>query len=280
MAYQAIGSSSQLTIKSIGGTNPAEHNFPAYLETSEIGYIIDSKELPYAPLSFVNSKIHLRTRQKLSLKFNVFSATAAESSQNYGYLDDIISWIKPRYQYTQGQYIPAAANNTGLISISFAGLPKTDKSSTAYGEDLKLHITNFAYSINKDMGYHSSSLSPLTPVAYNLQIDGEILLEFNKTARVSGDPATQAVVNPLGSRKDINNFLVLFDFLTSYAGIKYESLTDSKKQQTAILLTENLVSAYNTQKESGDFFEEGGAYSSIFSPLQNKLLKALIIGER
>jgi hypothetical protein len=235
MAYQLIGSSNQLTIKSIGGTPTAEHKFPAYLETSEIGYIIDSKELPYAPLSFVNSKIHLRTRQRLSLKFNVFSATAAESSRNYGYLDDIIGWIKPRYQYTQGQYIPAAVNNTGLISISFAGLPKTDKTSTAYGEDLKLHITNFAYSINKDMGYHSSSLSPLTPVAYNLQIDGEILLEFNKTANVTNENKPNDKVNVFGNNNGKAEQIIAY--YKNATGFEFDSLSSSGMSQAIDIIT-------------------------------------------
>lgn len=243
MGFQAIGAHNQLTIYNTSDASK-KHSFPAYLETSDIRYVIDSKELPYAPLSFVNSKVHLRTRQTISLKFNVYSTSSAESVSNYQHLDDIIYWIKPIYKRNEWQYIPDPKNNTGLVSISFPGLQKTHKEAK-YGDTLTLHLTNFAYSVNKDMGYHSGSIGALVPVAYSLQMDGDILLQFDKTARVTNDAAKPQNVNVFNAETRDTFFKAFQHLAPAHVDEEsdFQALSDTKKQAVGSIIND-LIKQY------------------------------------
>jgi hypothetical protein len=174
----------------------ASSSFKAYLEDHSVQYQIIEQQLQYAPLSFVNDKVHMRTTQTVSLKFNVFSENLEEAQGNYNKLHKLVEWVKPTYTYRQGQYIANVQNNTGIIGVKFAGLPKIHSTT----DELKLHLTTFAFSVNKEMGYIESNYTGsdgnvisggLIPIAYTLDIGGRILLEFKETARIRGGPETE-----------------------------------------------------------------------------------------
>jgi hypothetical protein len=174
----------------IDGTDSTRYRFKAYLDESEVSYQIMEQNLAYTPLSFVNDKVHTRTTQKVKLKFNVFSEDFNEAQENYNQLHKLIESIKPKFSFVREQYLPDIKNNKGLISVKFKGLPKV---SSEYGDDLVIHLSQFSYDINKELGYIERPMSGsgyiggdnrLIPIAYVLNISGQILLPFKETIRL------------------------------------------------------------------------------------------------
>lgn len=184
----------RLTITDTVSNNSIQ--FKAYLEDSDITYEVQEQNLSFAPLSFTSNKIHSRTLQTVKLSFNVFSEYREEAIENYDNLHTILNALKPSYTEIAGQYLPSQNNTFGLISLNFKGLPRI-KSGT---DDLKIHLTQFSYTINKDMGYievpydlsgndrynklYSEGNMRLVPIAYKLSITGRLQLSFAETARI------------------------------------------------------------------------------------------------
>lgn len=172
-------------------------SFKAYLEDSDISYETKDQQLPFVPLSFTNDSMALRVSEKAKFTFNVFSETRSECIQNYRNLNLLLQSIKPSYSYVFDQVAPYISNVTGFFNLNFKGMPD--------GRDnINLHLTSFSYAINKDLGYvhvplseidgkegsfYDSAGMKLIPVGYKISIEGKILLEFNKTANVYGNPS-------------------------------------------------------------------------------------------
>lgn len=222
-----------------GSTEPTS-SFKAYLEEHQVSYQIVDQQLQYAPLSFINDKVHMRTNQSISMRFNVFSEDLDEAQRNYSLLHKLVQHIKPVYTYERGQYIADVRNNTGIIAVRFAGLPKIHSTT----DDLKIHLTSFAFSVNKEMGYIQTDYSgsnnesvsdKLVPIAYTLDIAGRILLEFNETARVSGGPRAEAAA--ASKRAEIPAEIIR---LYEQTGRSVNDLTDGGRAQL-LRLGQNLL---------------------------------------
>lgn len=212
-------------------------SFKAYLEDHSVQYQIVEQQLQYAPLSFVNDKVHMRTNQTISMRFNVFSEDLAEAQSNYDKLHKLVEWIKPTYGYRMGQYIANVENNTGIIGVKFAGLPKVHSSN----DELKLHLTSFTFSVNKEMGYIETEYvdsrvenviqDGLVPIAYTLEIGGRILLEFKETARITGGPKQE--------KKKAEKYIVFSNsekYNLYYLGLEEGVLEDIKNNATRTAL--------------------------------------------
>ena len=213
-----------------------QFHFPAYLENSALETSIIEQQMPFAPLSFTNDSIHLRNMYKVNFVFNVFAEDRSQTFKNYDNLLDLMEIIKPKYLVYNSQFIPSQANLTGLISISFKGLPRISKFS-GVGNDqdrLKIHLTNFNYTPIQDMGfievpydipdsktdvggtrqegrenkYYITEKMRLLPIGYKLTIAGKVLLKFQDTVRSpavstgTGGTRLDKLLSTLGKDKD------------------------------------------------------------------------------
>lgn len=166
--------------------NPDVRNrlvFKAFLEDSDITYDMKDQTLPFAPTSFNNDSMMLRVLQKVKFTFGVFSEDRDECIRNYKNLLNLITMIKPSYAQVYDQYAPYPSNVTGYFFVKFKGLPLTQ-------DTVAIHITNFAYTFNKDAGYlqvepAEINNNKLIPLAYKLTIEGRVLLNFDQTANVT-----------------------------------------------------------------------------------------------
>ena len=225
--------------------NPIRYRFKAYLDESEVSYQIIEQNLAYTPLSFVNDKVHTRTTQKVKLKFNVYSEDLTEAQENYDKLEKLTESIKPKFSLVREQYLPDVRNNTGLLSVKFKGLPKISKK---YDDDLVIHVSQFTYDINKELGYVERPMSGLgytdslrlIPVAYSLMISGQILLPFEETIRMDTKPEE---TNILGEA---------FKQAKTAGGLSFDTSKD----------TDYKVSLLNSFEK---FAAEGGKYKTIES---------------
>jgi hypothetical protein len=230
----------------IDGTDSTRYRFKAYLDESEVSYQIMEQNLAYTPLSFVNDKVHTRTTQKVKLKFNIYSEDFTEAQENYNQLHKLIESIKPKFSLVREQYLPDVRNNTGLLSVKFKGLPKISKK---YGDDLVIHLSQFTYDINKELGYierpfsgagYTGGDNRLIPIAYVLNIAGQILLPFKETVRVDPKPEE---TNILGEA---------FKQATTAGGLSFDTSKD----------TDYKISLLNSFEK---FAAEGGKYKTIES---------------
>ncbi len=171
-------------------------SFKAYLENSDISYETREQQLPFAPVSFTNDTAAIRLLQKAKFTFNVLSEYRSECVENYNNLLALIQSIKPSYTIIDEQYVPDKNNINGYVNLKFDGLPLQQKS-------VKLHVTQFSYEINKEMGYlqipekelkHNKNPKKfvdgepkLIPIAYKIDIEGKILQTFGETAKVTGN---------------------------------------------------------------------------------------------
>lgn len=169
--------------------------FKAYLEDSDITHNVRDQALPFAPLSFNNDSMATRVNETAKFTFNVFSETRGECIQNFNNLLKLIRSIKPIYEIVDYQYVPDFSNLTGLVELFFSGMPSRDI--------VKLHLNNFNYSINKELGYiqvpreeildykkstevgfYSPGNMKLIPLAYKISLEGKVLLPFDQTVRL------------------------------------------------------------------------------------------------
>lgn len=165
-------------------------SFKAYLEDSDVNHVTKDQQLPFSPVSFVNDSMATRLNETVKFSFNVFSETREECVENYKNLLRLIQSIKPIYYVLNDQYVPSNSNVTGLVTLSFSGMPSRNT--------VKLHLNNFNYSLNKDIGYieltneeirnpKSENLSffsksmKLVPLAYKINLEGKVLLPFRET---------------------------------------------------------------------------------------------------
>lgn len=179
------------------------YRFKSYLEKSDVATEIISQQLPFTPISFRNDSIHLRNLYRVSFIFNVFSEDLNEAIKNYDQLHNLLNTTKPNYSVYNSQYIPDNKNLTGILSIKFKGLPKISNYTNKEDKDeLKIHLTNFSYTPNTDMGYieipydgneqerallNVPGKMRLVPIAYKLTIEGKVLLDFLDTVRGLGE---------------------------------------------------------------------------------------------
>lgn len=184
-------------------------SFKAYLEDSDITYEVKDQQLPFVPTSFTNDSMALRVTEKAKFTFNVFSETRQECVENYINLNKLITSIKPSYSYVFDQISPYLSNVVGYFNINFKGFPD--------GRDnILLHLNSFSYNINKDLGYihvpvseingnipsyYDSTGMKLIPIGYKISLEGKILLEFDKTANVFGQPSTDPDISAGVSRE-------------------------------------------------------------------------------
>lgn len=244
--------------------SPVRYRFKAYLDESEISYQIMEQSLAYTPLSFVNDKVHTRTTQKVKLKFNVFSEDFEEAQENYDKLHKLIESIKPKFQLIREQYLPDVRNNTGLISVKFKGLPKVSKT---YGDDLVIHLSQFSYEINKELGYierpmsgagYISEENRLIPIAYVLNIAGQILLPFQETIRL-GD-----------KQKSANVTLEALNYAQTAGGIPFsDALANGKTDYLVQLLNgyANLAGQFNLPFTSLDEIPDAAIQSIVWEDM-------------
>lgn len=163
--------------------------FKAYLEESETIHELKEQQLPFAPVTFLNDTMATRLMEKVKLSFNVFSETRAECIDNFNNLKKLINSLKPNYHLIEDQYVPFKDNINGYVSLFFSGLPIHEK--------VKLHVTSFSYSVNKEIGYiqvpikeiakkeasayYDKGGMKLIPLAYKINIEGKSLLDFDST---------------------------------------------------------------------------------------------------
>ena len=253
---------------------PVRYRFKAYLDESEISYQIMEQSLAYTPLSFVNDKVHTRTTQKVKLKFNVFSEDFEEAQENYDKLHKLLESIKPKFQLIREQYLPDVRNNTGLISVKFKGLPKVsaDKYSN---DDLVIHLSQFSYEINKELGYIERPMNGsgyiggenrLIPIAYVLNIAGQILLPFKETIRLD---EKEEVVNltaqamAIAKTKDGKPFtaapsayvIKLFDIYKTLTGSDFSTIPTAELQAQKVQLLDELMKDNRTDL-NGNFVSD------------------------
>jgi hypothetical protein len=190
--------------------------FKALLENHSVGVQLKEQNLSFTPLSFVNDKVATRTTYSIKLKFNVFSENSEDCFTNYANLHNLLYTIKPKFIFTNEQYLPVTQNNTGLITIKFKGLPAlrslTNKRLPYLdpADRLTIHLTSFSFDINNEMGYYNAPFgkdkikdegdmyfgeenyvindgtnnSRLVPIGYSLNIEGNVLLPFEDTVRI------------------------------------------------------------------------------------------------
>jgi hypothetical protein len=256
----------------VEGTEATRYRFKAYLDESEVSYQIIEQSLAYTPLSFVNDKVHTRTTQKVKLKFNVYSEDLTEAQENYRQLHKLIESTKPKFSFIREQYLPDIKNNKGLISVKFKGLPKV---SSEYGDDLVIHLSQFSYDINKELGYIERPMSGsgytgednrLIPVAYVLNIAGQILLPFKETIRLD---KKEEVVNvtaqamAIAKTKDGKPFTEappayankLFDIYKNLTGNDFSTIPTAELQAQKVQLLHELISDNRTDL-NGNFIPD------------------------
>lgn len=175
-------------------------SFKAYLEKSDITYEIQERSLEFVPLNFTNYSIITRTIQNIDLSFDVIAEDRREAIKNYDDLHSLIQALKPQYIASQGQYIPSRNNTFGLLTVNFKGLPKIKKNGN---EELEIHVKQFNYTINKEMGYiqlpylsskedsklyslYEQGQMKLVPIGFKINLQGRILLDLEDTIKVSG----------------------------------------------------------------------------------------------
>jgi hypothetical protein len=126
--------------------------------------------------------------------FNVFSHNFQEAKNNYTNLHTLLYSLRPIYNFTAASTIkllPDPRNRYGLISVSFAGLPKL-----ADDNILDIYVSNFAYTINKDMGFvkatgkdfnpFAAEDKPLVPVSFRIDLSGQLLLTLDAGTNLGG----------------------------------------------------------------------------------------------
>lgn len=168
--------------------------FSGFLEDSEISYETKDQQLPFAPLSFTNDSIATRIIEKVKFTFIIIG---------YDHRDCLVNWysfsllrkdIRPRYQIINEQYMPNIENLEGLLTIKSKILPRGR-------EKINIHLTNFSYNINKELGMFAwdikdenkpysdvANLLPdednnlaMIPVSFKVQIEGKVLLDIDET---------------------------------------------------------------------------------------------------
>lgn len=236
------------------------YQFKAYLENSAVETVMVDQQLPFTPLSFVNDSVQLRTMYRVNFVFNVFSETREEAIGNYDDLHDILQIIKPAYYNVNSQYIPFESNLTGLFSLKFKGLPKLSKFSGTDGDQdrLRIHLTNFSYVTNNDMGFIEipydgsdadrkklfvSGKMRLLPISYKLTIAGRVLLNFEDTARAAkktsnsqNDFTISDIRQKISGDDTFKDFV--FSMARNLAANKGKDFTTLSQQQMEKLLAE------------------------------------------
>ena len=186
------------------------YKFKAYLERSDVQVKVLDTNLQYAPISYTNNTQFLKVQYNVDFSFNVFSEYREEAIDNYDKLHDLFASVKPNYRYINNQLLPNSENIFGLLSVSFRGLPRLSKANS----ELDIYITNFAYNINKDMGYiqipydpfikndsdrnllyKNNEKSSLVPIAYKIDLSGRVLLPIEEAANVPGYTKVQSTKN-------------------------------------------------------------------------------------
>lgn len=175
------------------------HPFLAYLEDSDIIHEMKEQQLPFAPVSFNNDSMALRVTERVKFTFNVFSNTRYECIRNFVSLTNLINEIKPSYKLVFNQYVPLPTNVSGYFKIKFDGFPGRKR------DEITVHLTNFSYNINKDLGFiqvpnkeitlresvegernedlYTEGQMKLIPISYKISIEGKVLLPFLDTIR-------------------------------------------------------------------------------------------------
>lgn len=253
-----------------------DYSFKAYLEESKVQIKTLDTNIQYAPLNFTNNTQFLKTQYSVDFSFNVFAEDREEAAENYDKLHSLLNIVKPNYKFTNNQYLPMAGNIFGLIQIQFSGLPKLSKNDA-----LDIYVTNFAYNINKDMGYLQMPYAPnnqtpdrsqlyvsgsnvLIPIAYRLDISGRVLLPLEESIRTQDK--TNGVVKSknkkTGTLDDIINNIIgndssakdkfmqqLNGFLLA-SGVTQDQFANAS-QQIKQLLVRNLKKRSNILDEDG-----------------------------
>ena len=230
-------------------------SFKAFLEDSDINHVTKEQPLPFSPLSFVNDAMATRLNETAKFTFNVFSETREECITNYRSLLALIQSIKPIYYILDDQYVPSNSNVTGLVNLSFLGMPSRNS--------VDLHLTSFNYSINKEIGYIEIPLSEisntnnpsfydqsgmkLVPLAYKISLDGKVLLPFNSTIRKIGErkKASSANINEALIKGALSTDK---DYIDKLKGL-YQKIT---KQDIVRLNDQEVVSALAKVKQLAD----------------------------
>lgn len=207
-------------VNSQGKLEPIDYDFKAFLEESKTQIKTLDTNIQYAPLNFTNNTQFLKTQYSVDLSFNVFSEDRQEAIENYDKLHKLLNVVKPNYRFVNNQYLPIAGNIFGLVSIKFSGLPRLSKQK----DELDIYITNFAYTINKDMGFLELPYNPfdsadpdrtqlfvsgknmLMPIAYRLDISGRVLLPLEESIRTQ-DKTNGVVANANRNIKSLPDIL-------------------------------------------------------------------------
>lgn len=207
-------------VNSQGKLEPIDYDFKAFLEESKTQIKTLDTNIQYAPLNFTNNTQFLKTQYSVDLSFNVFSEDRQEAIENYDKLHKLLNVVKPNYRFVNNQYLPVAGNIFGLVSIKFSGLPRLSKQK----DELDIYITNFAYTINKDMGFLELPYNPfdskdpdrtqlfvsgknmLMPIAYRLDISGRVLLPLEESIRTK-DKTNGVVANANRNIKSVQDIL-------------------------------------------------------------------------
>lgn len=185
-----------------GQSEEGIYRFKAYLEKSDVSIKTLDTNLQYAPLNFTNNTQFQKIQYSVDFSFNVFAEDRDEAMDNYDQLHRLLQTAKPSYTFVNNQYLPNADNIFGLISLKFSGLPKLSKRS----DELDIYITNFAYTINKDMGFIEIPYDPefdeldtahttrnnlsggnnrLLPIAFKIDLSGRVLLSLDESIKSS-----------------------------------------------------------------------------------------------
>lgn len=173
----------KINIKENGG----QLSFDAFLEKSEIQIKFIDTQQQYSPLGNSSNQQINQSLYSVDLSFNVFSDNENEAKTNYTKLHTLIKGIRPNYSFDSriNKLRPKPSNKFGLISISFAGLPKLSTNSF-----IDVYVTNFAFTFNKDMGYIKTKWPAksdyLVPISYKVDLAGKLLLPL--VDRINGLP--------------------------------------------------------------------------------------------
>jgi len=293
-------------VNSQGKLEPIDYDFKAFLEESKTQIKTLDTNIQYAPLNFTNNTQFLKTQYSVDLSFNVFSEDRQEAIENYDKLHKLLNVVKPNYRFVNNQYLPIAGNIFGLVSIKFSGLPRLSKQK----DELDIYITNFAYTINKDMGFLELPYNPfdskdpdrtqlfvsgknmLMPIAYRLDISGRVLLPLEESIRTK-DKTNGVVANAnrnIKSLPDILNKLgtesayqeKLITIAKSIIGDNYADISTAKlekiftkiKQATdAFVIDQNgNMSKYNGKNEPYTTEEQEGI-AAVYNLIKSVIKK-------
>lgn len=213
--------------------------FKAYLEKSDISVKILDTNLQYAPISYTNNTQFLKTQYTVDFSFNVFAETLEEAKQNYNKLHDLLNSVKPSYNYLNSQLLPYSQNIFGLLSVHFLGIPRLSKTT----RDLDIYVTNFVYSMNKDMGFVQDNNNELIPVAYKIDLSGRVLLSIDESANIPDYKKVVATDTP-----------AFTDILKQTVG------GDEKYQQDILNMAKNII---------------GEKFTTLTEAIQRQILKEL-----